>query len=44
VLFLDVECYLKSKNLTFRLLHIFANAPAQLRALGLVNLSIQVCL
>jgi hypothetical protein len=43
VLFCDVEWYLKSKNLAFRLLHIFSIAPTQLQALGLVNPNIQVC-
>jgi hypothetical protein len=39
-LFCDVEWYLKSKNLAFRLLHIFSIAPTQLQALGLVNPSL----
>jgi hypothetical protein len=41
VLFCDVEWYVKSKNLAFRLLHIFSVAPTQLQALGLVNPNIQ---
>jgi len=44
VVFCDVEWYLKFKNLAFSLLHIFAIAPTQLQALGLVNPNIQVCL
>jgi hypothetical protein len=43
VLLYDVEWYLKSKNVAFRLLHTFAIAPTQLQALGLVNPHIQVC-
>jgi hypothetical protein len=44
MLFCDAEWYLKCKNLAFRLLNIFAIAPTQLQALGLVNPNIQVCL
>jgi len=42
VLFCDIEWYLMSKKLAFRFLHIFANAPSQLQALGPVNPNIQV--